>query len=386
MSESDFVISFEDPEVPGKTWHGSMHFDPIDGCQARVITEYDDPRMHPREPLHVYALRELPLTSNLTERIILVDMDREGGGFKASQQRAVLTERFSAKIMVKVTDPGLETLDGLVNRFTLRSPIIFSFIDHHAYETNITKRGRHFSIKDRPYKSATYSSQIFAKIELDVGRSMNDASSGNIGIIEYSASATFVPRKPMKLMEILRCAQLVEKLLFILVGDHCGPMEVDVSGGRRQPPRAEIQYASALYVNDDVVTGIWRCWTLNKVEIDFGKLLDAAFVRYSQIEVPMELIIDAGSQETTQDKFFRLVRAMEAITRNLMPKGAETIPPELTGIEKAIEHDPNLKKFFTGRIKSIFSKPNSLGYGIDLAKSTFPFPGDLPPTFGPWII
>jgi hypothetical protein len=112
------------------------------------------------------------------------------------------------------------------------------------------------------------------------------------------------------------------------------------------------------------------------VPLDFGRLLDAAFSRYKQIEVAMELVIDANSQESTQDKFFRLVRAMEAITRELMPKGSETLPLELQRIEQLIAaHDPSLKKFFDGRLKSIFSKPNSLGYGIDLAKNTFPYPG-----------
>lgn len=376
MNESDVVISFDDPQVPNTIWQGSMRFDPTEGCRARVVAEYSDPRMHPRDPLPVYALRDLAVTANLTNRMLLLDMDREGGGFNIGNQRAVLTERFTAKIAVNLTDPSLQRLEDTVKSFTLRSPILFSFVDHHSYETAITKRGRSFSIKDRPYRRAGFTSQIFSKITFDIGRSMSNASSGNIGKIEYTASATFVPQKPMNLLEVIRCAQVVEKLLFILVGDHCGPLELEVSGGGRMPIRAHVRYASPLYANDEVITGIWRCWTLNKVPLDFGRLLDLAFARYTQIAVPMELIIDAQSQGKTQEKFFRLVRAMEALTRELMPKGSESLPPELQRMEQMIAvHDSSLKKFFDSRIKSVFSRPNSLGYGIDLAKETFPYPG-----------
>lgn len=376
MSESEFVISFDDPQVPNTTWQGSMQFEPTEGFRARVIANYDDPRMDPRDLLAVCALRDLAVTANLTDRMLLIDMDREGGGFNLSHQRAVLTERFNAKIAVNLTDPTLQTLESTVERFTLRSPILFSFVDHHSYQTAMTKRGRHFAIKDRPYRGPEFTSQIFSKITFYIGRSMSDASSGNVAKIEYTATATFVPQKPMQLIDAIRCAQFVEKLLFILVGDHCGPLELEIGGGRRKPARALVRYASPLYTNNDVVNGIWRCWTLNKVSLDFGRFLDFAFGRYKQIEVAMELIFDANSQVRTEDKFFRLVRAMEAITREVMPKGTDRLPPELEQIEQLIgAHAPSLKKFFGSRVKSIFNKPNSLGYGINLAKSTFPYPG-----------
>lgn len=376
MSASEFVISFDDPQVPDTTWHGSMQFEPTGGFRARVIANYNDPRMNPRDPLPVRALRDLAVTANLTDRMLLIDMDREGGEFNFSHQRAVLTERFNAKIAVKLLDPTLQTLESTIESFTLRSPILFSFVDHHCYDTAITKRRRRFSIKDRRYLGSKFNSQIFCKITFDIGRSMSDASSGNLAKIEYTATATFVPQRPMQLIEVIRCSQLVEKLLFILVGDHCGPLELEIGGGRRKPTRAQVRFASPLYTNDDVVSGIRRCWTLNKVSLDFGQILDLAFGRYNQIEVAMELIIDANSQERTEDRFFRLVRAMEAITRELMPKGTDTLPPELERIEKLIAaHEPSLEKFFAGRVKSIFNKPNSLGYGINLAKNTFPYPG-----------
>lgn len=376
MSPKTYVIAFEHPEVLGNTWHGSMTFDPIEGCQAEVVTEYNDPRLHPRHPLPVYRYRQLEVVGNLLDRIILVDMDREGGGFSVRNQRSILTERFSAKVMVELNDAALRTLDSPVKKFTVASPAVFSFIDHHAYQVAVTKRSKRFSVKDRPYMSPAVSSKVFSSIEFDIGRSMSDGSNGNIGKIEYYGSVTFTPRRPMSLLEVTRVSQVVEKLLFLLVADCCGPLEVTIPGGKGKPERAKIKFASELYRNDDVVTGIWRGWTQSKVDFDFGAALDRLLANFDQLEIPLELLIDAGSQGRTEDKFFRFVRAMEAITRDLMPKGSEALPDEIDQLEKLIDpSDMKLKSFFEGRIKSIFNRPNSLGYGIELAKRTFPYPG-----------
>jgi hypothetical protein len=376
MSLKTYVIAFDHPDVPGNTWHGSMTFDPVEGCQAEVVTEYNDPRLHPRHPLPVYRYRQLEVVGNLVDRILLVDMDWEGSGISVRNQRSVLTERFSAKVMVELNDPALTTLDSPVKKFTVASPAVFSFIDHHAYQVAITKRSKSFSVKDRPYKASVVSSQFFSSIKFDVGRSISNGSNGNIGKIEYHGSVTFTPRRPMSILKVTRVSQVVEKLLFLLVADRCGPLEVTIPGGKNKPARAEIKFASELYRNDDVVTGIWRGWTQSKVEFDFGAALDRLLVNFSQLEVPLELLIDAGSQGRTEHKFFRLVRAMEAITRDLMPKGSEALPEEISDMEKLIDpSDKKLKSFFDGRIKSIFNRPNSLGYGIELAKKTFPYPG-----------
>ena len=44
------------------------------------------------------ALRDLALTANLTDRMLLLDVDREGGESDLGNQCAVLTEDFTAKI------------------------------------------------------------------------------------------------------------------------------------------------------------------------------------------------------------------------------------------------------------------------------------------------
>lgn len=86
-------------------------------------------------------------------------------------------------------------------------------------------------------------------------------------------------------------------------------------------------------------------------------------------------MLDARYQTDTQQRFFRLVRALEAISRNLMPAGAEGSPPELQRIEMLVRAaaDKELDTFFDKRIKGVFQKRNSIGYAIDLAKQTFPY-------------
>jgi len=204
---------------------------------------------------------------------------------------------------------------------------------------------------------------------------MSNSSSGNVGTIKYSGMASFVCRKPMPLRHVVGMSQVFEKLLFLLVGDHCGPMRVVVPRTKRTPPLCETLYASPFYVNDDVVKGIWRCWTLKKVSFEFGKLLDLLIAKYQKFEVALELLLDARMQEEVQARFFRLVRSFEAIARELMPKGYEELPKEFLVLGELVEAQNNkaLSKFFEKRVTPIFKKRNTIGYGIDLAKNAFPF-------------
>jgi hypothetical protein len=372
---SELFLSFNDPMWSANHWRGSLRFDPVNGSEARIISQLEDSQTDLRKPFHPHAYAALEVEADLSRDAVLFDLSDRGHSLSMSQDVFQAEARFVANAVAIGPKGAMAVLASKKAVFSISSPAVFAFLDQKPYEFSVLNRQKRFNIKDKYLKPKTFQSQIFEKIQFHIGKSGGDSvTSDKIGI-QYNAGLSLKPRRKMDLISIYRVCQIVEKIIFIMLGSYCGPMKILISNQRRMPPIFSIHCSSALYHKIDVISGLDRCWTLGKLDLDFGNILDRAFATFQTIETAIELILASDATDVVQDKFFKLVRALENIGRNLFPKGSETAPVELSTLQTLIQDhgSPNDLEFFQKRITPIFTRPNSLGYSIDYAKQLFPF-------------
>jgi hypothetical protein len=365
-------ILFRDPRRKGNQWRGSLSYDRITGSKIRVVSHLQDRETNFRQPFDVDEFADLAVEADLINKAVMFDLGSLGHTLSYRDKMLTAEARFSANAVAIGPKKRLKDAKTTGIRFFVSSPIVFSFMNQKPYELTARKRGHRFTIQDSPTDDKSFSSRIFSKIEFSITKSATDSVDGDVAKINYGATAGFTPRKPMDLWSIYRLSQLFEKLLFLFVGSHCGPMRIDVSGRKKRSEVCTIYCSSVLYADDTVVNGLQRCWTLDKLKVDFGAAFDTAIANYQTFETALELVIDARAETSIQSRFFKLVRAMENIGRTFFPAGSETEPEELAHIEQLISNEA-LRAFFEQRVRPIFNRPNSLGYTIDFAKSAFPF-------------
>lgn len=369
----ELFVSFNDSSKPDNKWQGSLRYHRVSGFAVRVVSELLDNGTNFKRPFDVDDFADLTVEADLSKRVVFLDL--EPRGHSLSMHQAVLNSE--VKFLARGVAIGFPHLFGGVesksNKFTVTSPILFSFFDQKTYEFNATRRGYRFSIKDKIIKNIKFESKIFKSIIFSIRKKSKNSVNGDQAKIKYGADVSIISRKLMSVWEIYRTSQLFEKLMFLLVGSHCGPMQVDVQATAGKSDIYSLIFSSEFYKETSVINRLERCWTLRNRKIDVGKIIDSAFINYSVIEIPLELILASRLKIDPQDRFFKLVRALENIGRNLFPNGSEPNPTEVDIIRSKISDNPELLSFFEKRISPIFLRPNSLGYAVDFVKSFFPF-------------